>query len=303
MGNAILVEDLTKRFGDREVVCKVSFSVDVGEIFGFLGPNGAGKTTSIRMMIGEIPRDSGRIEVMGLPVPEAQTQLKLLMGVVPDHQNLYDRLTVRQNFTLFAKLYGIPIKRVDEMIELVDLKSHADMLASELSRGLRQRTLIGRGLLHGPKVFFLDEPTSALDPHSAKGIRNLIESLKSMGTTVLLTTHYMEEANNLCDHIAIIHHGSIVAVDTPDALKMRFGKPTMEVTLSCENGKPFEVIEVPLNDSLGAKTLSHLLESKRVIKIHSQEATLEEVFMNLTGDSWKEDLCKGPSGKNNHVCQ
>ena len=288
MAAAILVDHLIKSYEGREVVRGISFEVPEGAIFGFLGPNGAGKTTSIRMMIGEIRPDDGRIEVMGLSMPQERDRIKTLMGVVPDHQNLYDRLTVRENLRLFARLYGVEDSRVEELIRSVNLVEHADLPTIKLSRGLRQRTLIARGLLHRPKVFFLDEPTSALDPHSSLGIRSLIRSLKAQGTTVLLTTHYMEEANSLCDRLAILNHGQIVAVDTPEALRLRFGRPRMEITLRTSDGMPGEKLDLPLNDAEAGQRLAGLLGKGEVLRIHSQEASLEEVFLNLTGDYWKE---------------
>ena len=302
MAAAILVDRLTKSYEGREVVRGISFEVPEGAIFGFLGPNGAGKTTSIRMMIGEIRPDDGRIEIMGLSMPQALDRIKTLMGVVPDHQNLYDRLTVRENLRLFARLYGVDDQRVEELIKSVNLVDHADLPTIKLSRGLRQRTLIARGLLHRPKVFFLDEPTSALDPHSSLGIRNLILSLKAQGTTVLLTTHYMEEANSLCDRLAILNHGQIVAVDTPEALRLRFGRPRMEITLRTSEGMPGKKLDLPLNDAEAGQQLAGLLGRGEVLRIHSQEASLEEVFLNLTGDSWKEyeDAIDGEDGPCQH---
>lgn len=288
MKQAILVENLSKRFGDNNVVKGISFVVEEGEIFGFLGPNGAGKTTSIRMMIGELPYDGGRIEILGMPMPDERETIKKIIGVVPDHQNLYDRLTVRQNLDLFARLTDTPVERIDEVLALVNMKEHENVPTQKLSRGLRQRTLIARGILHKPQVFFLDEPTSALDPHSASAIRKLIRTMKHQGTTVLLTTHYMEEATMLCDRLAILHQGNIVAVDTPDSLRIRFGKANIAVTLKPTADEPEKRIEVPLNDEASARKIERYLSEGKVLKIHSQEATLEEVFMNLTGSQWKE---------------
>lgn len=287
METALLVENISKRYGAREVVKGISFAVKPAEIFGFLGPNGAGKTTSIRMMIGELPRDGGRVEIMGYRMPEDREKVIEIMGVVPDHQNLYDRLTVRQNLDLFSRLFGIPPKRIDEVIDLVGLKEHADVPTQNLSRGLRQRTLIGRGILHQPKIFFLDEPTSALDPHSAMAIRELIQRLKAQGTTVLLTTHYMEEANSLCDRLAILHQGVLVATDTPEQLRLRYGRPVLKVTLKPSGNEEPPLLELPMNDKQGAATLNDLLAAGKVLRLHSQEATLEEVFLNLTGNAWK----------------
>ncbi len=293
MEHALIVNGLKKRYGDRDVVNGVSFSVKPGEIFGFLGPNGAGKTTTIRMIIGEIPPDEGTVEILGMPTVEKRDAIKEVMGVVPDHQNLYDRLTVWQNLDLFARLYGLPENRIKEVIGLVGLEEHMQVQTVNLSRGLRQRCLIARGILHRPRIFFLDEPTSALDPHSALAIRRLIDRLRSEGTTIFLTTHYMEEANSLCDRIAILHQGKIVAIDTPEMLRVKFGRATMAVTLVPETGRAPEVFEIPLNDSAGAALLANELKQGRVLRVHSQEATLEEVFLKLTGDQWKQNDGEG----------
>jgi ABC-2 type transport system ATP-binding protein len=288
MSAAIFVKDLSKSYDGKQVVKGISFEVKPGEVFGFLGPNGAGKTTSIKMMIGELARDSGEIAIYGMKIPEDREEAKKIMGVVPDYQNLYDRLTVRQNLETFARLYEVPFSRVDELIKLVNLEEHALLPTQKLSRGLRQRTLIARGLLHSPRVFFLDEPTSALDPHSSLGIRKLIRHLQDQGTTVFITTHYMEEADQLCDRIAIMHRGQITAVDTPEALKRQHGRPTISITLKpLPDGDAEEIREIPLQGDPGPE-LSAALKAGRVVKIHSQEATLEKVFLQLTGDYWKD---------------
>ncbi|HNW35978.1 MAG TPA: ABC transporter ATP-binding protein, partial [Candidatus Ozemobacteraceae bacterium] len=203
-------------------------------------------------------------------------------------QNLYDRLSARQHLQFFAHLTDSPAARIAEVLALLGLDEYADTPTQRLSRGWRQRVLIARGLLHEPDVFFLDEPTSALDPHSALSIRHVINTLRKKGTTVFLTTHYMEEANSLCDRIAILHNGTIVAEDTPEVIRMRFGQPSMNVTIRNGQNEADTTITLPLNDSPAAEKLSALLAEGRVKKIHSQEATLEEAFLRLTGSSWQE---------------
>lgn len=284
---AISVSGLSKKYGSQEVVKGISFSVEKGEIFGFLGPNGAGKTTSIRMMIGEIPATSGEIRILDNPVPAEINAIKQMIGVVPDYQNLYDRLSVRHNLDFFAKLNGVEEKRIDEVLEEVFLTEHQHKACKDLSRGLRQRALIARGLLHRPSVFFLDEPTSALDPHSAMLIRELVNKLRSHGTTVFLTTHYMEEADSLCDRLAIMNRGTIVACGKPEELKKQFGRRSVKVELIGSKGP--ESREFSIDDESEKKQMAELLQSSRIVKLHTQEARLEEVFLKVTGDTWKPD--------------
>lgn len=284
---AIDVCGLIKRYGDQEVVRSISFAVEKGEIFGFLGPNGAGKTTSIRMIIGEIPASGGQISVLGHPVPAELPAIKKLIGVVPDYQNLYDRLSVRQNLEFFAALNHVPAAEIDKVLEEVFLTEHQAKACKDLSRGLRQRALIARGLLHKPEVFFLDEPTSALDPHSAKLIRDLVLKLKNGGTTVFLTTHYMEEADMLCDRLAIMNRGTIVACGSPEHLKKQFGRRSARVEI-LRADKP-ETLEFSIDDAEQKEKLAQTLNSSRILTIHTMEAKLEEVFMKVTGDKWKPE--------------
>ncbi|MBF0410681.1 MAG: ABC transporter ATP-binding protein [Candidatus Riflebacteria bacterium] len=289
MSRAIFVENLKKAYGEKLAVNNISFEVNEGEIFGFLGPNGAGKTTTIRMMIGNLVPNSGNIELLGKSMPGQREEIKEFMGVVPDNQNLYDRLTVRQNLAFFAQLHESPPERIDELIKLLDLEAHKDVQTQNLSRGLRQRTLIARALIHRPKIFFLDEPTSALDPQSALSIRNLISSLKKEGTTVFITTHYMEEADILCDRIAVMHNGKIVATDTPETLKLQHGRRTVKITWQTNESKVNEETELLFSDKDTPTKIAQLMGEKNIMKIHSQEATLEKVFLNLTGDSLKKE--------------
>jgi ABC-2 type transport system ATP-binding protein len=285
MKSAIKVENLTKSYGQKNVVDRISFEVESGQIFGFLGPNGAGKTTSIRMMIGEIAKDEGNIEIDGLEIPRHLADLKNIIGVVPDHQNLYDRLTVRQNLEFFAELNDVEHAKIDEILEKVFLSEHQYKQTYNLSRGLRQRTLIARELLHSPSIFFLDEPTSALDPNSALLIRDLIKELKANGTTVFLTTHYMEEADALCDNLAIMHRGNIVACGKSEDLKKNYSHNS--VVIEYRANQKILKAEFSLNQAEERKNAAKILEQHEIIKVHSQEPSLEEVFLNVTGSKWK----------------
>jgi ABC-2 type transport system ATP-binding protein len=287
MKPAIKVENLSKTYGKKNVVDHISFEVEPGQIFGFLGPNGAGKTTSIRMMIGEIAKDDGNIEIDGLKIPQHLTELKNIIGVVPDYQNLYDRLTVRQNLEFFAELNSVEHSKIDEILDKVFLSEHQYKQSYNLSRGLRQRTLIARELLHQPSIFFLDEPTSALDPNSALLIRDLVKELKANGTTVFLTTHYMEEADALCDNLAIMHRGKIVACGKSEDLKKDYAHNSMIIEYKSNQG--MQTAEFSLTDPGSRKEAAKLIENNQILKIHSQEPSLEKFFLYLSGSEWKNE--------------
>jgi ABC-2 type transport system ATP-binding protein len=217
---AIQVQDLTRDYaGGTRAVDHISFEVERGEVFGFLGPNGAGKTTTIKVLTGQLRPTSGRARVMGCDVVEERKELKPQIGVVFEYQNIYERLSARDNLLFAARLYGVDRRCVEEMLERVGLADQARKRAKAFSNGMKQRLLIARALLHRPKVLFLDEPTRGLDPHVARDVRSFVAELAAQGVTVFLTTHYMEEADQLSDRIALIDAGKIVALDTPAALK------------------------------------------------------------------------------------
>ena len=222
--NAIEIHNLTKKYDQLLAVDGISFNVLPGEIFGYLGPNGAGKTTTIRMLTGQLRPTSGQAFVLGCDVVEDREDLKPQIGVVSDSQNLYQRMSGRDNLRFFARLYGVGKRRVDEVIALVGLSGRQKDKVETYSNGMKQRLVIGRALLHKPKVLFLDEPTRGLDPNVAREIRTLVQQLAGEGMTVFLTTHYMEEADTLSSRVAIIHQGKIVALDTPEKLKAVHGQ-------------------------------------------------------------------------------
>jgi ABC-2 type transport system ATP-binding protein len=221
---AIQVHNLTRKYDDLCAVDGISFSVEPGEIFGFLGPNGAGKTTTIKMLTGQLRPTSGEAQVMGCDVVEEREQLKPQIGVVFDSQNLYEQSSGRDNLRFYARLYRIKRARVEEVLAQVDLTDRAGDKVKTYSNGMKQRLVIARALLHKPKVLFLDEPTRGLDPNVAREIRAVVVDLAKQGMTVFLTTHYMEEADQLSDRVAIIDQGCIVALDTPENLKAEYGE-------------------------------------------------------------------------------
>jgi len=222
--SAIEVHNLTRKYNGLCAVDGISFNVEPGEIFGFLGPNGAGKTTTIRMLTGQLLPTSGTAKVAGFDIVKQRQQLKPRIGVVFDSQNIYERMTARENLVFFARLYRVPRSRVDEVLAQVDLTERARDKVQKYSNGMKQRVLIARALLHKPEVLFLDEPTRGLDAHIARDIRTIIINLAKDGMTVFLTTHYMEEADQLSRRVAFLDSGKIVALDTPKNLKAKYGK-------------------------------------------------------------------------------
>lgn len=221
---AIQVKDLHRYYNGVKAVRGISFEVEYGEVFGFLGPNGAGKSTTIKVLTGQLRPTSGSAQVVGFDVVEERQQMKPQIGVVFEYQNLYERLSARDNLKFSARLYGVPKRRVDETLDQVGLLDRAKDKIKTYSNGMKQRLLIARALLHRPKVLFLDEPTRGLDPGVARGIRNIVEQLVDQGVTVFLTTHYMEEADRLSDRVAIIDEGQLVAIETPAKLKAEHGE-------------------------------------------------------------------------------
>lgn len=228
--NAIEVQNLVRDYKDLRALHGISFSVQPGEIFGFLGPNGAGKTTAIKILTGQLRPTAGSARVAGWDVVTEREALKPRIGVVFEYQNIYERLSARDNLAFVARLYGVGSGRVREVLAMVGLAQRADEKTVRFSNGMKQRLLIARALLHQPEVLFLDEPTRGLDPNVARDIRAFIANLSDAGVTVFLTTHYMEEADRLCDRVAILNEGRIVALDSPARLKTTYGAGA-EVTL------------------------------------------------------------------------
>jgi ABC-2 type transport system ATP-binding protein len=234
--STIEVNSIVKKFGDFTAVDGVSFKVEAGEVFGLLGPNGAGKSTLIRMLVTLLPPTSGSASVNGFDVVKKADDVRRSIGVIPQAMTSDLELTVEENLIIFAKLYGVSRakrnKLIGELIAAVELTQWADTPVKNLSGGMRRRVEIARGLVHEPKVFFLDEPTTGLDPVSRTGAWAMLRKIKSeRDLTVLLTTHYMDEADKLCDRIAIVDHGKLVALDTPAGLKASIPGASEKTTL------------------------------------------------------------------------
>ena len=274
----IEVRDLSKSYGDVRAVAGISFSVASGEIFGLLGHNGAGKTTTIQMLTGRIQASGGGARVAGFDIATERERIKPLINLVFEEQNLYERMNGRDNLRLFADLYAAPRERADQLLELVGLTSAAKRKVKGYSTGMKQRLLIARALINKPVVLFLDEPTRGLDPASARDLRRLIARLSAEGTTIFLTTHLMEEADDLCHRVAFLGQGKLVALDTPRELKLRYGERTAVVLLRSR-----EEHTLRLHDAEDAARLATWMRDGEVLTVHSQEGTLEDVFIALAG--------------------
>jgi len=229
---AIVIESLKKKFGDVTAVDELSLTVDRGELFGLLGPNGAGKTTTINILCGLLEPTSGSVEVGGYDVRKEPSKVKRLIGVSPQETAVYPHLTGKENIELFANLHAMPKdklkKNVDELLQKLSLRDWAKRQAGKYSGGMMRRINLAMALVHDPEIAFLDEPTVGMDPQSRRAVWDFIRELKKQNKTVLLTTHYMEEAEELCDRVGIIDNGKLISLGTPQQLKQQFGARNLE---------------------------------------------------------------------------
>lgn len=315
---AIAVENIVKRYGDFEAVKSVNFQVAEGEIFGLLGPNGAGKSTLIRMMTTLIPVTSGRALVGGYDVTKNSDDVRRMIGVIPQAMTSDQDLTVEENLSIYAKLYSVSraqrAKSITEVLEAVDLLKWRDAQTKTLSGGMRRRLEIARGLVHNPRIFFLDEPTTGLDPVSRIAVWEMLNNLKkTRNLTMLITTHYMEEADRLCDRIAIVDHGTLVALGTPIELKQSVpGSNVVEVQFNREDERwkarlealP-HVTEVQSQSagvyrvltSNGSQTTTQLVEmaaalGEQLTSLSVQNTSLDDVFVHYTGRQLRDEQVK-----------
>lgn len=301
--NAVEVSDLTKRFGELVAVDRISFQVGKGELFGFLGPNAAGKTTTIRMLTGIIKPDDGTASILGYDILREGLKAKQMMGIVPEMANAYVDLSAWNNLMLIGELYGVPKKerqeRASKLLKEFGLYDRRNQLVKSFSRGMKQKLLLCTALINKPEILFLDEPTSGLDVESQRLIKDMIRDFNKSGTTIFLTTHNMEEANQLCDRVAVINHGKIAAIDSPEKLRMRSsGLQSIEVSFE----KTIRVDEVSKIQGVrevkkvGNKmrlyvdepsaVLDNLVDFARskklkIITLNTLAPTLEDVFLKL----------------------
>ena len=269
----IVVKNVTKKFGQKVALEEISFEVKKGEIFGFLGPSGSGKTTMIKILTGQLNADSGQTELLG-KVSEKLTPADLeQIGLVSDTSGFYEKLSLYKNLQAYAKLYGKPNSRVDEVLKQVDLYDSKNLAAEKLSTGMKQRMFLARALINKPKVLFLDEPTSGLDPTTSKKIHELLLDLKESGTTIFLTTHDMNEATLLCDRLSLLNRGHLIEYGTPASIIQKYNhEKKVQLTFVDETHTQITFEE------LGQTDLA------QVVAIHSCEPTLEEIFIQLTGE-------------------
>lgn len=276
----IQIKDVCKAFDQRQVLNNISLSVEEGEIFGLLGPSGAGKTTLIKMLIGLLSATSGNIAILGKELDKIIDESFPSFGMVLDNDGLYDRLNCYDNLELYARIYSISNRKkvINDLLEKVGLIESSKKSVSNLSKGMRQRLSFARAILHSPKIVFLDEPTSGLDPATTLQIHSMMKMLKESGTTIFLTTHNMNEAQKMCDHLALLNEGNIVEEGTPEDICLHHRKKC-EVNIEMTNGEKYMV------DSHDLLTvLQTVLDTNNKIRsIHSNEPNLEEVFIELTG--------------------
>lgn len=276
----IQIKDVCKAFDQLQVLNNISLSVEEGEIFGLLGPSGAGKTTLIKMLIGLLSATSGNIAILGKELDKKIDESFPSFGMVLDNDGLYDRLNCYDNLELYARIYSISNRKkvINDLLEKVGLIESSKKSVSNLSKGMRQRLSFARAILHSPKIVFLDEPTSGLDPATTLQIHSMMKTLKESGTTIFLTTHNMNEAQKMCDHLALLNEGNIVEEGTPEDICLLHRKKC-EVNIEMANGEKYMV------DSHDLLTvLQTVLDTNNKIRsIHSNEPNLEEVFIELTG--------------------
>ena len=280
MGNIVEVRDLVVKFGDFAAVDGISFDVKEGEIFGFLGPNGAGKTTSIRTITTIQKMDSGSVSIDGHDIRTEFLEARKLIGIAQQHISLDKDLTVRQNLKHHAILHKVPKKEMDRVIketaDILELEEFMDHKVMDLSGGWKRKASIVAAIIHEPKILLLDEPTAGLDTRSRHMLWDLVRQLNSRGTTIFLTTHYIEEAETLCDRVAIINHGKLVAVGTVEELRDRIGRVCVEISDDVRRRKRY------FGSMAEAKAYSAELGEAM---FNIRRTSLEDVFLELTGES------------------
>ncbi|OAI55198.1 hypothetical protein AYO44_00355 [Planctomycetaceae bacterium SCGC AG-212-F19] len=274
----IHLEQLTIRYGKFTAVDQLNLAIYPGELFGLLGPNGAGKTTTIRVLIGQRKPSDGKVSVCGHDVVRDWTTIKRLFGYVPDRENHFEEFSGRRNLEIFAGLYNVPLDRVDKCLAMVELTDAAELRVQGYSLGMRRKLLLARALLHEPPVLYLDEPTANLDIHSAAVVRRILRTWVAAGNTVLLTTHNMQEVEEICDRVAILCRGKLVALDTPLSLRQQHSRRVVDVVHGDGTQEHFDLEEQAERDRLAAQ-----VSAGAVASLRTRDFNFHEAFLKLTG--------------------
>lgn len=273
MTSMVVARNIVKTFGRKRALNSINFEIREGEIFGFLGPSGSGKTTMINILTGQLLPDSGITQLLGKDSQDLHPTDLEKIGIVSDQSGFYEKLSLEKNLLLYAKLYGVNLNRVDELLDKVGLLASKKVLAEQLSTGMKQRMLLARALINQPKILFLDEPTSGLDPTTSKSIHELLVQLKESGATIFLTTHDMNEATLLCDHLALLNKGKLIEQGNPADIIQKYN-----------TNKRIKVIYKNRQERIFDFSELSTLATNDLISIHSCEPTLEEIFIRLTGE-------------------
>lgn len=288
MREAVRAKNLSVRFSDIWVLNQVSFGVGEGEIFGLLGPSGAGKTTLAKILTGQLLQSGGEAELFGKDTRKLGTKEHGQIGIMMDCFGLYGRLSVNDNLSFYADIYRVPKSRIGGILKSIGLEQAAKTPVQKLSKGMKSRLSLARALMRDVRILFLDEPTCGLDPVTVREIHGVLGELRKKGTTVFLTTHNMYEAHKLCDHVALLHEGTIVEYGNPTEICRKYNR-LQKLLVTLKDGKTV-VLE---NGGNAALPMKAYLEADRVETVHSTEPTLEDVFVELTGKGLGTDVSYG----------
>jgi ABC-type multidrug transport system ATPase subunit len=277
----VRLDGLTVRYGAFVAVDGLNLELQAGELFGLLGPNGAGKSSTLRVLIGQRRPSGGQVRIFGHEIVRDWARIKPLFGYVPDRENHFEEFTGRRNLQLFAGLYRVDAARIQECLELVELDEAADLAVRSYSLGMRRKLLLARALLHRPRLLYLDEPSANLDIHSAAVVRRILRGLTATGVTVLLTTHNMQEVEEVCDRVAILCRGRLVALDTPLALRQQHAERKVDVVLRAGGREVFDLDRQEERARLG-----QYVAAGEIASLQTREFNFHEAFLKLTGTAY-----------------
>ena len=278
MPTAINMSSIHKSFGPKKVINDVSIAIEAGELIGFLGPSGAGKTTTIKLLTGQLRQDSGTATILGRDTTTLNHESYRQIGIVSDNSGLYENINAYDNLLVFARILGTDTAKIPVLLERVGLKDDAKKQVKKFSRGMKQRLVLARAMLHNPKILFLDEPTSGLDPSTTVEIHKLMMEMKEGGTTFFLTTHDMTEASKLCDRIVLFNEGVIIDSGTMEELSLKYNAEK-RVKILLKSNETLQLALTPEN----SMQIASLISKDQVLTMHTQEPTLETIFLQLTG--------------------